>query len=234
MESDLSAARGLEPHFSAHGGKRRRRKLLPRIEFSAGPLLHNASTTDTGGIINPLMPQRYGLVAYVTNPVGRFVETLRRELRPASPRAVAHLTILPPRLLHGSEAEALAALREAGQHFNAFHVVLGEVTTFLPGTPTVFVGVGEGAEHMGTLHRSLNAGALASNETWPYIPHLTIVRMDTPAEALTVLPVVTSRWRGYEGTRSVHVTELAFVREEEDLTWVDLGHVPLSASLAHR
>lgn len=179
------------------------------------------------------MPQRYGLVAYVTNPVGQFVETLRRELRPASPRAVAHLTILPPRLLRGSEAEALAALQSAGHRFRAFHVVLGDVATFLPGTPTVFVGVGEGAEHIGALHRSLNSGALASTETWSYVPHLTIVRMDTPAEALAVLPVAESRWRGYEGTRSVHVTELAFVREEEDLTWVDLGHVPLSASLAH-
>lgn len=178
------------------------------------------------------MSQRYGLVAYVTNPVGQFVETLRRELRPASPRAVAHLTILPPRLLRVSEAEALAALQAVGQH-TAFHVVLGEVATFLPGTPTVFVGVGEGSEHMAALHRMLNAGVLASSETWPYVPHLTIVRMDTPEEAQSVVPQARARWQSYEGTRRVQVTELAFVREEEDLTWVDLGHIPLSASLAH-
>ena len=180
------------------------------------------------------MPQRYGLVAYVTSPVGQFVETLRRELRPASPRAVAHLTILPPRVLHGTEAEALSALQAVAHRMNAFRVVLGDVATFLPGTPTVFVGVGEGADHMGDLHRNLNADALAAAETWPYVPHLTIVRMDTPAEALAILPVAQARWQGYEGTRSVQVTELAFVREEEDLTWVDLGHIPLSASLAHR
>ena len=179
------------------------------------------------------MPQRYGLVAYVTSPVGQFVETLRRELRPASPRAVAHLTILPPRQLHGSEEDALAALHAEEHRMNAFHVVLGEVATFLPGTPTVFVGVGEGAEHMGELHRILNADALAAKETWPYVPHLTIVRMDSPAEAIAILPVAKARWQGYEGTRSVQVTELAFVREEGDLTWVDLGHIPLSASLAH-
>ena len=180
------------------------------------------------------MPQRYGLVAYVTSPVGQFVETLRRELRPASPRAVAHLTILPPRVLHGSEAEALAALQIVAHRMNAFRVVLGDVATFLPGTPTVFVGVNGGADQMGDLHRNLNADALAAKETWPYVPHLTIVRMDTPAEALAILPVAQARWQGYEGTRSVQVTELAFVREEGDLTWVDLGHIPLSASLAHR
>jgi 2'-5' RNA ligase len=179
-----------------------------------------------------LMSQRYGVVAYVTNPIGQFVEALRRELRPVSPRAVAHLTILPPRLLRGSEAEALAALRQVCQQNTSFFVELGEVATFLPGTPTVFVGVGQGADRMGALHHALNAGPLASAETWPYTPHLTIVRMDTPAEALAVSPVARSRWQGYEGTRRIEVTQLAFVREQEDLTWIDLGHFPLSASLA--
>ncbi|HEY0801803.1 MAG TPA: hypothetical protein VGD54_13230, partial [Steroidobacteraceae bacterium] len=63
-----------------------------------------------GSIINAYMPQRYGVVAYVTNPVGQFVESLRRELRPALPRSEAHLTILPPRILGIGEADALAAL----------------------------------------------------------------------------------------------------------------------------
>jgi len=180
------------------------------------------------------MPQRYGVVAYVTDPVGQFVEGLRRELRPSLPRSEAHLTILPPRLLHVSEAEALAALRPVCEQVRPFHVVLGEVTTFLPGTPTVFVGVNEGADLMGQLHRTLNTGALASKESWPYVPHLTIVRMETPEEALAVVPEARSRWQGYEGTRRVQVTELAFVREQEDLTWVDLGRFALSPSLAQR
>jgi 2'-5' RNA ligase len=194
--------------------------------------LHKASLLTQAVIIILLMSQRYGVVAYVTNPVGKFVEALRRELRPASPRAIAHLTILPPRLLRGSETEALAALQQVCQQNAPFCVELGEVATFLPGTPTVFVGVGQGADRMGALHRMLNAGPLVSAETWPYTPHLTIVRMDTPAEALAVSPGARSRWRGYEGTRRIEVTQLAFVREQEDLTWVDLGHFPLSASLA--
>src|SRR5450432_2758768 len=170
-------------------------------------------------IINALMSQRYGLVAYVTNPVGKFVEALRRELRPAAPRAIAHLTILPPRLLHGTEAEALAALRPVCQQNAAFSVELSDISTFLPGTPTVFVGIGEGAERMQSLHRMLNAGPLEWAETWPYVPHLTVVRMDTPGEASALVPTVRSRWQGYEGTRRIQVTELAFVREQEDLTW---------------
>ena len=176
------------------------------------------------------MPQRYGVVAYVTSPVGQFVESLRRELRPALPRSEAHLTILPPRILRISEAEALAALQPVCQQNSPFQVVLEDVTTFVPGTPTVYVGVGEGAVHMKALHQVLNAGPLAFSETWPYVPHLTIVRMETPGEALAVLDETRARWRSYEGARRVEVVELAFVREEEDLTWVDLGHFPLAAS----
>src|SRR5438128_8784657 len=46
---------------------------------------------------------RYALVAYVRNPVGEFVEHLRRDLHPDLPHLAAHLTVLPPRLLHNSE-----------------------------------------------------------------------------------------------------------------------------------
>lgn len=175
------------------------------------------------------MSERYGVVAYVTSPVGKFVEGLRRELRPAAPRAIAHLTILPPRLLCGSEAEALAALRPACERTAPFAVELGKVGTFLPGTPTVYVCVANGAERMRELHQKLNAGPLGATEGWPYVPHLTIVKMETPGEATAIVPTVEERWKGYEGTRRIEVTELAFVREQEDLTWIDLGHFLLSA-----
>lgn len=180
------------------------------------------------------MQRRYALVAYVTNPVGEFVEALRRELHPALPHSDAHLTILPPRCLHASEAEALTALQSLGSQNSAFDVALGDVATFLPGTPTVFVRVVEGSEDMRALHRTLNTGALASHETWPYEPHLTIVRMETPVAAQSALAISRTRWEGYQGTRRVHVTELAFVREEDNGTWTDLGHVPLSLQLTHR
>jgi hypothetical protein len=50
---------------------------------------------------------RYALVAYVRNPVGEFVEQLRRELHPTIAHMPAHLTILPPRQLTGAESAAL-------------------------------------------------------------------------------------------------------------------------------
>ena len=44
----------------------------------------------------------YSLVAYVSNPVGQFVESLRRELQPEQGHLPAHLTVLPPRQLNFS------------------------------------------------------------------------------------------------------------------------------------
>ena len=84
---------------------------------------------------------RYALVTYVRNPVGEFVTQLRRELHPTLPHMPAHLTILPPRELIGSESAALEFLEEACSHAVPFSVELGDVDTFLPTTPTVFIQV---------------------------------------------------------------------------------------------
>ena len=91
---------------------------------------------------------RYALVTYIRNPVGEFVEELRRELHPTTAHLAAHLTILPPRALVGSEAAALEFLEEACSHAIPFSVELGDVQTFLPRTPTVFIEVRQAAARM--------------------------------------------------------------------------------------
>jgi 2'-5' RNA ligase len=173
------------------------------------------------------MPRRYALVAYVTSLVGLFVEALRLEVHPALPHSAAHLTILPPRHLQGTEAEALETLRTLCSQARPFEVVLGEVATFLPVTTTVYVRVLEGAQGMCSLHRTLATGALAFQEEWRYTPHLTIVKMETAESAQSALNIAQSLWRGYEGPRRVQVTELTFVREDEDGSWRDLGRIRL-------
>ena len=175
------------------------------------------------------MPRRYALVAYVTSQVGQFVEALRREVHPALPHSAAHLTILPPRCLNGTEAEALQTLRILCAWTPPFEVVLGDVATFLPVTTTVYVRVVEGSKTMCSLHGTLATGALEFQEQWRYTPHLTIVKMETPEAAESALALAQSLWMGYEGPRRVQVTVLTFVREEDDGNWRDLGRVPLGA-----
>ncbi len=169
----------------------------------------------------------YAAVAYVRSPVGMFVEELRRELHPAHTHADAHLTVLPPRPLRGTEQQALDVLREVSQTVQSFEVTMGDAESFVPITPTVFLRVARGAYRMRELHDLLNRGALAYQEPWPYMPHLTIAKTDTAAEAKKAEAIARERWRTYSGTRTVRISSLTFVKGNGE-RWVDLATVPLS------
>jgi 2'-5' RNA ligase len=177
---------------------------------------------------------RYALVAYVRNPVGEFVERLRRELHPELPHLAAHLTILPPRLLTGSETSVIQALGEACREAEPFEVTLGEVETFIPVTPTVFIRVAHAAVRMQELHDQLNRDGVGCSEELPYVPHLTIAKMGTEEQAWKAFEVARRHWAKYAGSRHIALEELTFVRESESNRWVDLAPVPLGGKVASR
>ena len=177
---------------------------------------------------------RYALVAYVKSPAGEFVENLRRELHPELPHLAAHLTILPPRPLQGSESSALQVLEKICGEAEPFEVTLGEVETFIPVTPTVFIRVDGAAARMRGLHGQLNTEALAFHEEWPYTPHLTIVKMGTEQLARIALKIAAERWVQYAGSRRILLERLTFVREEAQNHWVDLAPVLLGRNLVPR
>jgi hypothetical protein len=110
---------------------------------------------------------RYALVAYLKGPAGEFVENVRRELHPDLPHLAAHLTILPPRPLQGSESDALQVLERSCGAEDPFEVTLGDVETFIPVTPTVYIRVDGAAQRMSLLHSKLNTEALAYKEVVP-------------------------------------------------------------------
>src|SRR5512146_3418524 len=112
-------------------------------------------------------PLHYALVAYVKAPVGEFVERLRGELHPALSHLPAHITVLPPRPLQGTEAEAREAVERICRNASPFEVVLGEVETFIPVTPTVFIRVAHAAYRLRELHDLLNTNSLGCKEEWP-------------------------------------------------------------------
>src|SRR5215471_8565530 len=151
---------------------------------------------------------RYALVAYVRNSVGHFVGELRRELNPALPHMAAHVTILPPRELQGSETAALEFLEEACGHVIPFDAELGEVETFLPVTPTVFIQVKRAAYRLRELHDQLSAQKLVCKEEWPYMPHLTIVKMEQEQQAREAYEIARKRWAEFADARNTHINEL--------------------------
>ena len=173
---------------------------------------------------------RYALVAYIHHPVGQFVENLRQELHPVTTHMAAHLTILPPRQLSGSEEAALEFLEEACSRVVPFDVEMGEVGTFLPTTPTVFIQVKRAAYRMRELHDQLSVKALHCDEPWPYIPHLTILKTDLDQQARDAAVAAQRRWDQFPGSRTIHVDELMFVRETGGV-WQDVAPVPLGRSL---
>src|ERR1700686_2279991 len=177
---------------------------------------------------------RYALVAYVRNAVGEFVENLRQELHPDLPHLPAHLTILPPRRLQGGELSALETVEEVCGQAERFEVTLGDVETFVPVTPTVFIRVAHAAYRMRELHDRLNTQALATQEEWPYMPHLTIVKISSEDLAQQAYIFSGDRWAQIAASRHIPVSELTFVREQEQNRWVDLAGVPLGRSLVKR
>jgi 2'-5' RNA ligase len=181
----------------------------------------------------------YALVAYVRHPVGEVIESLRRELHPDLRHLPAHVTILPPRELdipenlsaEASEAAAVEALTNLCRDVDSFEIVLGEVATFVPVTPTVFIRVAHGAYRLRELHNRLDTGVLGCREQWPYMPHLTVVKMADETQALSAFEVASQRWGQYLGSRRISIEELTFVREGENSTWVDLAPVHLGRSM---
>ena len=176
---------------------------------------------------------RYALVGYVKGPAGEFVENLRRELHPDLPHLAAHLTLLPPRQLHGTESSALQLLEQICGEAEPFEVTLGAVESFTPVTPTVFIRVAQ-ASRMCDLHAQLNTQALQCREEWPYIPHMTIAKMPAGEPVQHALQIASERWEGYTGSRRILLERLTFVREEGQNCWADLASILLGRTLVSR
>jgi 2'-5' RNA ligase len=177
---------------------------------------------------------RYALVGYVKGPAGEFVENLRRELHPDLPHLAAHLTLLPPRFLRDTETSALQLLERICGEAQPFEVALGDVETFTPATPTVYIRVGQGAERMCELHGQLNTQALECREEWPYTPHMTIAKMTAGQSVQNAFQIARERWARYAGSRRILLERLSFVREDGQGCWVDLAPVLLGRTLVSR
>ena len=170
----------------------------------------------------------YAVVAYVRNRLGKFVEDLRSELYPEHAHLPAHVTILPPRPLCGTEQQAIESLTQGARQFRPFDIELDTIETFAPTTPTVFIRVARAAHLFREMHDHFNTGPFHCRESWTYIPHLTIVKMPSLDESQAALVTARDRWRKFVGARTCPIEELTFVREGESNHWIDLATVKLT------
>ncbi len=169
----------------------------------------------------------YALVAYIHQELGQFVEDLRAEVHPAHAHLAAHVSILPPRPMSGSEAKSIEMLRRRCSEVQPFDIEFGEVESFIPTTPTVFIRVAHAAYRLRELHDSLNIDGLSYAEPLVYMPHLTIAKLDSIERATEVFDMSVERWRQYKGTRRARIEGLTFVKGH-DCYWQDLEEVSLA------
>jgi hypothetical protein len=93
--------------------------------------------------------------------------------------------------------------------------------------------VAHAAYRLRDLHDRLNVGPLHYEEPWPYMPHLTIAKLDQTEVARQSAAAWRRSWSQFGGSRRILVDELTFVREgEKAMTWVDLAPIPLGDRLA--
>lgn len=170
----------------------------------------------------------YAVVSYVRGDLGRFIDDLRTQLAPEQSHLHAHLTLLPPRPLLGSEGQAAGTLAELCRRLQPVEVNFREVRLFVPITPTVYLSIEKGTDVVRAIHEKLNTAEFQCYEALPYIPHLTVAALNTDEEAERAAEIVRRAWAAYTGPRTSSITELAFAIDRE-LTnrWEDVATFPL-------
>jgi 2'-5' RNA ligase len=166
-------------------------------------------------------PNIYALVIYVPEPLGEFLDDLRRELVPHyNPHA--HVSVLPPRPLAVHWRTASEQLRAAADGWKVFHVKLTEIEIF-PVTNVVFIQIGDGADELNRMHADVNRDNLEFDEPFVYHPHITLAQEIPPDNVREVHELARRRWAEYRGSREFRADRAVFVQNTEGNCWVDLA-----------
>ena len=123
----------------------------------------------------------FALVAYIPDPLGQFLDDLRREL---VPRCVphAHVTILPPRPVSGGVEAAAGLVQALSSEHPPFDVEASRIEIF-PKTEVVYLEVGVGADQLLRMHTAMNVGPFEFEEPFQYHPHITLAQDISAGEA---------------------------------------------------
>jgi len=165
----------------------------------------------------------FALVVYIPDPLARFLDDLRRELTPGClPRA--HVTILPPRPLIFSVDTATERARSVVSGFAPFDVVLDGIEVF-QSTDVIYIAIKDGEGELRELYTTLNTGSLASDEQFPFEPHITLAQEVAHGQVQDIYKLALKRWDAYPYPRRFRAERAFFVQSREDGTWVDLAEI---------
>ena len=187
--------------------------------------------SDSKGQLTPVPTEArlntYALVIYIPDPLGRFLDDLRRELVPGC-NPHAHVSVLPPRPLPADWQAASEQVKALTARRRPFPVELGEVRMF-PVTNVIYIELRSGMEELFAMHDALNGNALAFKEPFVYHPHVTLAQEIPPGEVAAVHELSQRRWKEFQGERVFRADRAAFVRNAMGNCWIDLANFTLGA-----
>jgi 2'-5' RNA ligase len=170
-----------------------------------------------------MAPGSFAVVAYLEGDLSRFLAEFRAAVTPQHTHLRPHITALPPRKLQISDTEAVRNFKERPLHSIA--IELGDVCSFRPLSPTIYLDLRRGQQQLWDLQQLLGAAPFAGRPDWPFVPHITLAKLDDFKDVARVFQHARDRWHDYQGTRSFSVTELTLVRESKPGAWVDLASI---------
>jgi 2'-5' RNA ligase len=169
----------------------------------------------------------FALVIYIADPLGAFLDDLRRELVPQyNPHA--HVSVLPPRPISSDWRPASEQARSLTEGWQPFDVELTEIGIF-PVTNVVYVEVGNGAAELESMHRAINTGPLGFDEPFAYHPHVTLAQEIPLDHVAEVHELARKRWREFHGKRTFRAERTTFVQNTLGNCWIDLAEYSLGA-----
>ncbi len=134
----------------------------------------------------------YAVVAYLAGDLGKFVDGFRSTVSPAHSHLRPHITALSPRKLELSDGDAIKAFEK--KKFRAIAVELGDVCSFRPLSPTVYLDLRKGQQQFWELYGLLSK-PLAGKPDWPFVPHITLANLDDFKDVPRVFQHARDRWR---------------------------------------
>lgn len=169
----------------------------------------------------------FALVIYIPDPLGKFLDDLRRELVPHyNPHA--HVSVLPPRPLAvpwqvaSEEAAALTG------NWTPFEIELTNVAVF-PLTGVIYLEVGEGGSELRRMHAAMNTTSLAFQEPFAYHPHITLAQEQPLDTVAGIMESAARRWREHTGKRSFCAERAVFVQNTLSNCWIDLAEYTIGS-----
>jgi 2'-5' RNA ligase len=186
---------------------------------------------DANGILRIPAEQRlnvFALVIYVPEPLGTFLDEMRRALVPGC-NPHAHVSVLPPRPLAGDWQMAREQVRTLAEAWTPFDITLSGIAIF-PVTNVIYIELGQGAAEMYGLHSLMNTDALRFDEPFEYHPHITLAQEVPTGSVTEIHRRAREMWDAFTGPKTFRAERAAFVQNTLGNCWIDLAEYSLGAT----